>query len=157
MPKTRLERSLALLGIVAIAGLLAILVYEVRAGPGRTSPQRSLLARDTAPAPESHRRGRTSVPQVRRRQPVLAVLKLTAARGDCWLSIHVGSPDGKVLYTNVLTQGNSVQVKARRLWIEYGAAENLDVTLNGKSTFLGEGTGTALVTPRGPRRTQQPA
>jgi hypothetical protein len=79
-------------------------------------------------------------------------LTLTAARGDCWLSVRAGTPDGKVLYEGTLVSGRTIQLAGARLWVRMGAAANLDLTLNGKRVAgLAAGTADLVVTPSGVR------
>lgn len=69
-------------------------------------------------------------------------LLLAASRGDCWLSVRVGSRDGQVLYEGLLRTGGSLRLHRQRLWIRIGAPWNLDVRLNGRKLGgLPRGTG----------------
>ena len=85
-------------------------------------------------------------------QSAAARLVLAAARGDSWLSVRVGSASGELLYEGLLTQGNSLSFKRKRLWIRMGAPQSLDATLNGTTvSSLPAGTADIIVTAAGVR------
>jgi cytoskeletal protein RodZ len=93
----------------------------------------------------------TPPPNEPRRRPKLADLRLTAV-GDCWLSVHIGSRDGRVLYEGMLAEGDSLHFARRRLWLRVGAPWNLAVRLNGRVVrALPEQTGNLLATRAGVR------
>lgn len=64
--------------------------------------------------------------------PKVARVVLTAARGDCWLLVRIGSETGPVLYEHTLSRGSSTSFSRPRLWIRIGAPGSLSATLNGK-------------------------
>jgi hypothetical protein len=155
MPETTTERLAALIAVLAAIGLVFFAVAnggeravhvtapaEAEAAPAATTTAtEELVARDASPP------ATTKPPPAR-----TATLVLRAARGDCWLSVRAGSPDGNVLYEGVLVSGKSVSVRGERLWVRLGAASNLDLTLNGKRlTSLAAGTFDVVATPRGIR------
>lgn len=72
-------------------------------------------------------------------------LLLAAARGDCWLSVRVGSRSGQVLYEGLLRQGASLRFRRQPLWIRIGAPWNLDVRLNGQPMRVLTKTGNVLL------------
>jgi hypothetical protein len=77
-------------------------------------------------------------------------LVLTAARGDCWISVHVGSASGPLVYEQVLAQGHSVTFGLRkRLVLRVGAGANLDAKANGRAITLPHSVGDIVVTRRG--------
>ena len=79
-----------------------------------------------------------------------ARLVLTAARGDCWLEVRVGSSRGKVLFAGTLVRGETLRFVKRRLWLAFGAGGNLEVALNGKRVErFPSGTAAVLVTAQG--------
>ena len=142
MPETRLERVFATIGLVAIAVLTALVVVGLRdyRREGRASPGGQLAS---AGVPAT-----TSTPSAA--LAAASTLVVTAARGDCWLEIHASSAQGDVLYEGVLTRGDARTFTGKKLWVRLGAAENLDVTLNGRRVDnLPQGTADVLVTSRG--------
>jgi cytoskeletal protein RodZ len=80
-------------------------------------------------------------------------LAVTAARGDSWLVVKVGSAEGRVLFSGILRQGRTLRLTAQRLWVRLGAAANLDVGVNGSRPHAElYGTLDALVTAAGFRK-----
>jgi cytoskeletal protein RodZ len=91
-------------------------------------------SREVRPLTSGHSASETATtppPNEPRRRPKLADLRLTAV-GDCWLSVHIGSRDGRVLYEGMLAEGDSLHFARRRLWLRVGAPWNLAVRLNGR-------------------------
>ncbi len=83
-----------------------------------------------------------------------ARLVLTAARGDCWVAVRTGGPEGELLFSGTIAYGSTERFAARRLLLEFGAApsENLNVKLNGKRVRdFPAGEPVVLVTPNGVR------
>jgi hypothetical protein len=80
-----------------------------------------------------------------------AKLLLNAARGPCWLFAHLGSEQGKQLYMGTLEQGRSLHLAGQRLWIRFGAPQNLDASVNAKPVRLPEDTANVVVTARAVR------
>jgi hypothetical protein len=74
----------------------------------------------------------------------------TASRGDAWLQVRTASFDGSVLYEGKLMQGESIRLRARRLWIRFGAASYVDLFIDGRRARLPAfGTYDAFAGPRG--------
>jgi hypothetical protein len=92
----------------------------------------------------------SSAPIQARRNRVEVVL--TAARGDSWLEVRLGSGTGPVRYTGTLVRGRTLRVSGRQLWIRTGIADNLVALLNGRpAQELPRGAATLLATPKGLR------
>jgi hypothetical protein len=147
MPQTRLERIIAIIGVLAIIGLVAVILpmwLRYRHSEPAASRSPGPPARPVATAARSTARTATATPSLRREYA------LRATGGDCWLEVHSQSSQGKLLYQGLLTNGKSISVAGRRLWIRVGAGEHLDVRLDGK-TLDGVPAGTAdiVVTPTG--------
>ena len=83
--------------------------------------------------------------------PVRTVtLRITGARGDCWVEVRRRDRTGDVVYAGIVSRGASVTVKGTQLWIRFGAVGNLDLVLNGKPVRpTHTGTVDAVVTPNG--------
>jgi len=81
-------------------------------------------------------------------RPVPAV-RVLAARGDSWAEVRKGSETGGVLYAGIIVEGDSRTFRNRRLWIRFGAPENVDASIGGKPAALPSGTLNMLVTSRG--------
>jgi sulfate adenylyltransferase subunit 1 (EFTu-like GTPase family) len=69
-------------------------------------------------------------------------IEIYASRGDCWVSAHKGSESGAALMERVLRQGETVKLRGRRIWLQLGAAGNVDVTVDGKDRQIPSGTTT---------------
>jgi hypothetical protein len=156
MPETTTERLAALIGLVAALALVfvALSLRTDRAAVHVAAPaEAEALPATNATRTEEPVARVASRPVTGRPAPAeTATLVLKAARGDCWLSVHAGTPDGNVLYEGVLTNGRTISVKGARLWVRLGAAANLDLTLNGrKVAALPAGTFDVVATPRGVR------
>ena len=80
----------------------------------------------------------------------LATVVLTATRGDCWFQARAESATGQVLDERVLSQGESISLKGKSVWLAVGAAGNLDVTVNGKPRPLSPGTISVVLGPEDP-------
>jgi hypothetical protein len=75
---------------------------------------------------------------------------LAAVRGESWLEIRSGSFTGRTLYEGVLPLGETVRLRSKRLWIRFGAASHLDLTIDSRRTRLPAfGTFDAFAGPRG--------
>ena len=61
-----------------------------------------------------------------------ARLKLSASRGDCWVSIRKDSATGPELYTGTLVKGKSLSFPLGKLWIRFGAPQNVDAFVGAK-------------------------
>ena len=143
-----LRPSLAAAVLVA-ALLLGLIAWQVTSrGGGRhgatSQPTSSVAATTTTRV--SHRPATTAA------APALARVTLSATRGPCWLSVHVGSAAGAFVWEGTLQTGRSLHFVSKRLWIRIGAPWNLDAKLNGKPTPLSSKTGDFVVT--GERVTQ---
>src|SRR6476660_7593575 len=137
-----------LLVVAALAASIAALAWGLsgkgshHAGPPPSTQRHTttLAAVPAAPRPSTQPK------------PV-ARIALIASRGRCWLSIHLGSATGKLVYERTLEQGRTARFVSTRLWIRVGAPWNLDATLNGKAVQLPASTGDVVVTPTGVRAT----
>ncbi len=107
--------------VVAAVALVGIAVWQL-GGSGGTG-----LVKATRPASQTHAHAPTHTPRPAatakpspQRPP--ALLTLTATRGSCWLSVHVGSSAGRTVYEQTLQQGQTVRFGLRKsLWIRLGA------------------------------------
>ena len=80
----------------------------------------------------------------------LAVLTVRATRGSSWMMARAGDANGRLLYQGVLETGRSVTLRARRVWVRFGASSYLDLRLNGKAVRLAHsGTVDAVFTRAG--------
>lgn len=160
MPQTKLERLLASAGMLAIAALIGVIVpawlqYRdaIAASKGlSTRPEAgaTLTTSNVTATTGVTTTGANGAPLATSPQPGRPMrLAITAARGDCWLEVHSLSATGKLLYVGVLNEGKTVAVSGRKLWIRFGAGENVDLTLDGKIEQVPAGATNVLVTTNG--------
>jgi hypothetical protein len=135
--------------LVVIPLVLSIALLTWRLASGGGTPHHVASAPPLPHVPLSE-----AVPSVPRistpaRRPLRkARFTIVATRGTCWLSVHLDSEQGRVLYQRTLRLGEHVRFEAARLWVRLGAPWNLDATLNGKHVALPAAIGNVLVTPR---------
>lgn len=72
-------------------------------------------------------------------KPALLVT-IKASRGSCWFSAHRRSATGSVLAERTLAEGETASLRGRRIWLELGAAGNVDITVNGRPRPVASGT-----------------
>jgi hypothetical protein len=109
--------------------MVALLVASQFSAHHTTSPLQEQTVRtplnSAHGAPKPARRAIPSAPRRLR-------LVLAAARGDCWLSVHLGRQGGAVAWEGLLAQGRKLFFTSRRpLWIRVGAPQSLAVRVNG--------------------------
>jgi cytoskeleton protein RodZ len=138
-----------LLLVAALAASIAVLAWGLsgkgshHASPAPSTAQRRTTTRAALPA----------APRTATQPQTVARIVLVARRGRCWLSIHLGSATGRLVYQRTLEQGRTARFVSTRLWIRIGAPWNLDATLNGKAVQLPASTGDVVVTSAGLRAT----
>jgi hypothetical protein len=151
MPRSRLE-FFTFAGLLVVAALLLVDVrHWHRSGEAAASARTSPATTSVAEKPRSIlvRTGQMP-PSPRVRSAKLATLVLTAKRGDCWVSVRVGSSKGADLYEGKLAQGQEMRFAKARLWLRLGAAGNLEASINGHAvTAFPQGTVDIFVTARG--------
>jgi hypothetical protein len=111
--------------VVALFAGLAVLALSGGGGP---------LPPPAAPLPKAARAHATRpapapAPAPRRQAPSLV---LTAARGDCWLSVRRGSSLGALVWEGLLRRGSSLRLARLPLWVRMGAPWNLKAGLGAK-------------------------
>lgn len=119
--------------LTVVAGL--VLSGKIVSDPGHADEPASPLA-----AKPRHARTQTAATTAAAPAVQAASVRIAATRGDCWVVAHAGSADGPVLLERVVRSGEQVTVRARRVWLELGAAGNVDLTLNGKPRPIPSGT-----------------
>jgi hypothetical protein len=173
VPETRAEKSLFVLGILAIAALGFLIVHlwhhthdvpavspstplstPTRSPSGTrpatstaaTTPTNSTSAARKSPPAKKHPVARTNPPAAG------GVSLLLTARIDTWLEVRSGSSTGPVLYSGTLAAGSSKSFRVKAIWARFGAAGNLSARLNRKALRLPSGTYDATFGARGFRR-----
>lgn len=159
-PRRRAAESsfvvVALAGIVATAILVVVAFRLSDPDPPEVSPTAGLNAPTTETAPEGEpadeEDGGASPPPAA--APKSVALVLVARRGDCWVTVRRGAPNGEILFSGTIYQGETQRFSAKRLWLEFGDApvENLNVRLNGKRLRdFPTSAPVVIVTPEGVR------
>ena len=147
--RRRFALAPSLLFVAALAASIAVLAWGLsgkgshHASPPPSTAQRRTTTRAALPA----------APRTATRPQTVARIVLVARRGRCWLSAHLGSATGRLVYERTLEQGRTARFVSTRLWIRIGAPWNLDATLNGKVVQLPASTGDVVATPTGLRAT----
>ncbi len=77
----------------------------------------------------------------------LVTVVVTATRGDCWVAARAGSESGRVLEERVLLQGESVRLRAKRVWLSLGASSNVDVLVDQQPREVPAGTVALVLAP----------
>jgi Helix-turn-helix domain/Domain of unknown function (DUF4115) len=134
-PRARARTLAVVIALVALVALGGVGAWLLAGSGGRAA------VKVTTRAPRPHVSRPPRVTTVSRRTPPPApvrhagpVLKLTAARGVCWLEVRIGSSSGRTVFEGTLRAGASVRFGLRRsLWIRFGAPSNLDARI-GKRT-----------------------
>ena len=126
-PRQRASESsfvvVALAGIVAVA-ILVVVAFAFGTGDDPRKPAESLRAGTSVESPP---------PATAPATGAKAQIVLTAAAGDAWVAVRTGAPNGDLLFSGTILDGDSERFSGRRLWLELGAgAENLRVTVNGR-------------------------
>lgn len=143
------------LAVVVLAGVGVWLLGRSQARPVSSAPPSQVLVRTPTTTPATQ----AAPPHTKHAVVHAAVrppLTLTAARGSCWLSVHLGSGSGKTLYEGTLQAGQSVRFGLRRpLWIRIGAPWNVDAMIGSRSmtASLPSLTGNVLVSRGGVQAT----
>jgi cytoskeleton protein RodZ len=140
------RRVLGLAAAAAAVGV-ALLAWRFGGGGGAESPRvvAALPPAQARPQPHAVRRQPVHVAKKSVRRTTLVAVR--AARGDCWLSVRVGSRDGPVLYEGLLARGRTLRFHRQGLWLRVGAPWNLDVLLDGRLLHgLPQQTGNAVLT-----------
>jgi hypothetical protein len=147
----RSRRQLALLAataaLIASAVVLGLTLFGTNSAQGKN--------RTHVPAAQSrqelplHRKPAVAaVPAAHQSAKVTpTTIVVTGSRGDSWVEARVGSATGRSLFAGVVAPRQTVRVIAPVVWITFGAAENLNVRVNGRAPVPGtfNGTITALI------------
>jgi hypothetical protein len=139
MPRRRSDLLFALLvlltlGMTVVFGL--VLSGRLVSDPAHSDQTAPPPPRAKLPPPQTRTRPVATRPSA----PQAASVRIAATRGDCWVVGHAGSAAGPVLIERVVRSGEQVTLRARRIWLELGAAGNVDITLNGKARAIPSGT-----------------
>jgi len=125
----RIESNVVLLALAGIAAVTLLVFVAWRFGG---SDGKQPIPNPRASVSKKHKKAAPARKPHRRTAPAKAHLVLTATSGDCWLEVHKGGANGKMVYAGTLQPGSRpLHFTAKRLWIIAGAPQNLTVKLNG--------------------------
>jgi cytoskeletal protein RodZ len=144
--------------VIALAYVVAIALREA-GDSGSSDRQPTPTSRTATPAtipnaPAAPKRKakakRQPAPTPPARAPVRLVL--SAEQGASWVEARAGSATGSLLFQGTLADGRRIRLNGQRVWVRFGAASNVALTLNGKPAGGDlQGTVDVLVTPQGIR------
>ncbi|MBW3593521.1 MAG: DUF4115 domain-containing protein [Actinobacteria bacterium] len=155
-PRPRSRASESNFVVVALAGIVAVTILVVAAFAfGDDAANEPAVAPVAIPDASTTGEAGSTPPAtttVKKQPPAVARLVLTASRGECWVEVRRGGPTGELVFSGTMFEGESERFAARRLWVNFGAAQNLDAKLNGKAVkSLPDGQAVVVVTSRGIR------
>jgi cytoskeletal protein RodZ len=153
MPETRAERAFFIVGLAAIVLLAAVVAWErdtadpqhrpaVAAAPnGAPTPSATTTTTTTNASTNPSSAARTSPARAHppATRPASTQLQLTA-RSDTWVSVRKTSRTGPVLFEGTMASGDSRSFTGASLSVRFGAAANVEATLNGRPLALPGGT-----------------
>jgi Helix-turn-helix domain len=124
----------AVVSAVVLLAAIAVWRFSGSGGPGTPAPASEAVAPPAAAihhATHRPQRPHTPVrPAATTTVATTAVLTLTATKGDCWVSVHVGSPTGPAIFERTLAPGQHALFGLRKtLWIRMGAPWNLSASI----------------------------
>ena len=116
----------------AVAGLAAWQLSG-SSGPHVTQPPASSGGPAAAAAPPPIVKAKTP-PKRAAAAPAPVVAVISAARGDCWLSVHAGGPSGALLFEGILSQGATKRFSlAQAVWVRMGRPNVLNMVVAGRT------------------------
>ncbi|PWU20730.1 MAG: hypothetical protein C5B48_12165 [Candidatus Rokuibacteriota bacterium] len=125
-PYPRVERNIVVVALVGIAVVTSLIIAAWKFGGG--GPQS---------VPNLPRVNPSATPAKRHAARVRANLAIKAVRGSSLLQVRAGASVGRLLYQGTLERGQVQQFSARRLWMNVGSPENLQLRLNGRTIPIG--------------------
>ena len=78
---------------------------------------------------------------------------LTAEKGDTWVTVRKGAPDGDILFAGTIYRGETQRFQAKKLWLEFAdqPASNLQIRVNGHPAATVPDDKVLIVSPQGIR------
>jgi len=151
VPEERWEWVVFWIGIGVGLALVALIVLG---GSPKAPVGRAVAAPPTptatviTPAPAPATVPTTAAKPKPRPAPAPVTLRLTA-RNDTWLSVRSSSSGRRVLYEGTLAAGAARTFSGTSFEVRFGAAANVEATLNGKALPLPGGTYSVTVGRQG--------
>jgi cytoskeletal protein RodZ len=78
---------------------------------------------------------------------------LTAEKGDTWVTVRKGAPDGDILFAGTIYRGETQRFQAKKLWLEFAdqPASNLRIRMNGHPAGTVPNDKVLIISPQGIR------
>jgi hypothetical protein len=134
----RLVTAISLAGLLTAGALLYVILTRDTRHTAAPPPKQQIAAAVVVPVATKPAAKQPATPDkavhTTAAKPLTNVAVL--ATKDSWLELRRGTATGPVLYSGVLPAGHDLNVKARRVWARFGAAANLQVTVNGSRVPL---------------------
>jgi cytoskeletal protein RodZ len=137
------RNTIVLVAVLCLVALAAIYVVGLLNGDkssdepttkpgalGITSPSGSPSA---SPTPEKTSEG---IPAWQKN-----LVKVTAAKGDCWMEVRRNNSTGKKLFSGTVSKGDTQKFKGKDIWMSLGAPGNAQLNVQGKNVKLKSDTG----------------
>jgi RodZ C-terminal domain len=121
------------LALAVFGALIASGHYVSEPGTGASPTPPPTTTSRPAPPPPTKRVVPEPRPATNSTPSTTVVITIKASRGDCWVNAHRGSPSGKQLAFETLRQGKTITLRGPRIWLQLGAADNVDITVNGRA------------------------
>jgi hypothetical protein len=147
LPRPRAVPGYAGVALIAVALALLGARQLTTHRSGQSPKVRAFPA--VPPPPPARVLPRPPPPAPARPKSTAARLVLRAERGPCWVTAHVASREGRVLWEGTLAPGQTIRLTAKRLWLRIGAPWNIDARLAGKPLQLPHTVANLVVTRRG--------
>ena len=131
--RRRMESNLVVVALAAIVAITVLVVVGLSGLGSDSGDDTPPPGATTEPTTTSAASGATTTGAGDEAAGPKARLVVTAARGPSFLEVRNGGANGKLVWEGTLEQGQTQRfVKYRRLWIDLGEPQNLNVKLNGR-------------------------
>ncbi len=118
--------------VLAVIYVLGLDTGSDGGGPG-TSPSALGISPGASASP-----GPTASPTVR--PGLVDVVRVEAARGDCWVQVRRDGPQGVTLFSGTLSRGHGESFKGKVLWLRLGNPAVVRLIVQGKTQKALSGT-----------------
>jgi cytoskeleton protein RodZ len=143
--------------LVAVLCVLALALFYVlglnRAGENKSpGTQPSALGFSNTPTPTPSR-SPSAIPSVAP-TPTVSEVRVSAAKGPCWIEARIGGPTGAVTYAGTLPKGQTKVFHNKTLYMTLGDPRVLRMRVNGQKVPLGKSAGPVNVLIKGGKLTR---
>ncbi|MEI6727076.1 MAG: RodZ domain-containing protein, partial [Actinomycetes bacterium] len=115
---------LLVLGVIYVLGMRSNKTDEPGTRPGALGISSASPKASTSPKPSS---STSAVPAWQKN-----LVKLTAAKGDCWMEVRRDSSTGIVLFSGTVKKGDHQKFTGKVLWISFGNPAVVQLEVQGK-------------------------